>query len=192
MAFVANNNQIGIVDLSTVATTIGTPGIGLLPSVTLDAQTGYVVTGWDPALGGGEFVFAKSTGTIAAGTVVSLTTTTSGGVFTTNFTAWAGTANSGAPLGVVVASTVSGQYAWVQVEGNAITTCSGAPVAGNAAYWQASGVVSPTSVASKQVLNAQFASAPAVTVGSGSNAIVLSATQALVFLNRPVAQGAIT
>lgn len=193
MAYVANNAQIGVVDLSAAySSTLGAPGIANLPSTTFDAQTGYVVTGWDPNLGAGEFIFAKSTGTIAAGTVVELTHTASSGVYTTNFQAWAGTTITGKPLGVAMAATTSGQYCWIQVQGIAITTCQGAPVAGDKTYWQASGVISPTVVASKQFVNAQFASAPAVTVGSGTSAVTLSATQALVYLNRPFAQGAIT
>lgn len=196
MAYVANNNQMGILDLSTVtsatAGSLGTPGVGALPSVTLDAQTGYVVTGWDPALGAGEFVFAKSTGTIAAGTVVEFTTTATAGVFTTNFQAWAGTAVKGKPLGVVVAATAVGQYAWVQVQGNAITSTSGTVAAGDAQYWQASGVISSTPVISKAFLNAQAASAQAATVGAGTTAVTLTSTQAVIFLNRPFGQGAIT
>jgi hypothetical protein len=59
-------------------------------------------------------------------------------------------------------------------------------------YWQAAGVVSPTAVAGKQLLGAKFATAPSVTLGTGSNAVVLSATQAVVLLDRCTAQPAIT
>ena len=65
-------------------------------------------------------------------------------------------------------------------------------MAGNPVYWQAAGVVSPTPVVSKQMVNAQFATAVSQTVGQGTTAVVLSATQAVVYLNRPFAQGAIT
>lgn len=189
MAFVSYDDLIGAVDVSTVDT-VG-PGPLNLTAGTGSGRAGFYnaeLRAYDPALGGGTFVYAKYSGTIAAGTVVELTPSLASGVVVNSATAWAGTANTGRPLGVAVAAGVLGNWGWFQVQGNAITTVSGAPAAGNPVYWQAAGVVSPTVVASKQMVSAQFQTSVSQTVGG----VALSATQAVVYLNRPFAQGAIT
>lgn len=151
-----------------------------------------MLRGYDPALGGGEFVYAQAGGTLAAGAVVQFNESLVSGAIVDTAAAWAGTANSGDVLGVAVAALTVGQWGWFQVGGHAIANVSGAPVAGNPVYWQAAGVVSPTAVAGKQMEGAKFSTAPAVTLGQGSTAITLSGTQAVLLLNRPSAQGAIT
>lgn len=149
--------------------------------------------GYDTSLGHGTFLYARYSGTIVAGTVVELTPTISGGIVITSATAWAGTTITGKPLAVAVAATGAvGQWGWFQIQGNAVTTVQGAPAAGNPVYWQAAGVVSPTPVASKQMVNAQFQTAVSQTIGQGTSAVALTSTQAVVYLNRPFAQGAIT
>lgn len=150
------------------------------------------VRGYDPALGGGVFIYGRFSGSITAGAVCELTPTIASGIVLSSMTAWAGTAITGKPLCVAMATGTVGQWGWFQVEGNAVTTVSGAPAAGNPVYWQAAGVVSPTVVASKQMVNAQFQTAVSQTIGSGNNAVTLSSTQAVVLMNRPFAQGAIT
>lgn len=150
------------------------------------------IKGYDTALGGGTFLYARFSGTIAVGTVVELTPSQASGVVITSATAWAGTALSGRPVAVAMASGTVGQWGWFQIQGNAVTTVSGAPAAGQPVYWQAAGVVSPSVVASKQLVGAQFQTAVSQTIGAGSTAVVLSATQAVVYLNRPSAQAAIT
>ena len=121
-------------------------------------------------------------------------------------TAWAGTANTGKSLAVALVALAVGQFGWFQVEGVAVATVQGTPAAGNPVYWQAAGVVSPTLVASKQMLNAAFGTAVSAVIGSGASSLIayspstnpgqsagtLSATQALVVMNRPFAQGQIT
>jgi hypothetical protein len=193
MSFIAYDNTLGVVKLTDVDT-VG-PG-----PVNLVAGTGAgrmsfsfeIMRGYDAALGGGEFVYAQATGTLAAGDVCQFNQTLVSGAIVNGAAKWAGTANSGDVIGVAVAAMTANQWGWFQVSGNAIVTCSGAPVAGNPAYWQAAGVVSPTLVAGKQLLGAKFATAPAVTLGTGSNAVVLSATQAVVLLDRCTAQPNIT
>lgn len=150
------------------------------------------IRGYDTALGAGVFIYARFSGTIVLGTVCELTPTLTSGVVINSATAWAGTVNTGKPLAVAMAAGTVGQWGWFQVQGNAIVTVSGAPAAGNPVYWQAAGVVSPTLVASKQMVNAQFSTAVSVTIGAGTTATVLSATQAVVMLNRPFAQSNIT
>jgi hypothetical protein len=195
MAFVVYDDLLGFVDLY-LADTVG-PGplliAGTAPTTLGRANfPGMELRASDPNLGGGTFIFAKAAAAITLGAVCELTQAVTSGRYDVAAQPWAGAVNTGKPLCVAVAALASGNWGWFQVEGLAITTVSGAPAAGNPAYWQASGVISPTVVASKQVLNAQFATAVSQTVGSGSTATVLSATQALVLLNRPFAQGAIT
>jgi len=129
---------------------------------------------------------------IVAGQVVTLVSTLSAGVITQTATAWAGTVNTGTPLGVPATSFLAGTYGWVQLSGNAVVQTAGTPVIGNAAYWSASGVVQPTAVASKQMVNAIYATAPSVVIGTGTNAVTLQATQAVLNISRPFSQGAIT
>lgn len=175
--------------------TVGPGPVNLVSGVYGGFNSFYnnVVRGYDLALGAGEFVYARYSGTIVVGTVCEMTPTLVSGVVVTSATAWAGTVNTGRPLGVAMATTGAvGQWGWFQVQGNAVCTVSGAPAAGNPAYWQAAGVVSPTLVASKQMVNAQFQTGVSQTIGTGSTAVVLSATQAVVLLNRPFAQGNIT
>lgn len=193
MAFVYTNPLLGEVDLTTIDP--AGPGFQNLVAGTGSGRMNFynqVVTGYDPNLGGGEFVYAKFSGTIAAGTVVELTPSISGGQIITQATAWAGTANTGRPLAVAVASGAANQWGWFQVSGNAVCTVQGTPAAGNPMYWQAAGVISATGVASKQVLGAVAATGVSQTIGQGSTAVTLSSTQAVVQIMRPIAQGAIT
>lgn len=190
MSFVAYDPIIGVVKL----TDIDPNGPGPLnPSATRMSFSFEPIRGYDANLGGGEFIFAQYGATITAGTVVQFNNSLVSGNIVNQAVAWAGTANSGDILGIAVAATgSSGQWGWFQVGGNAITNVSGAPVSGNPVYWQAAGVVSPTLVASKQVLGAKFATAPGVTLGTGASAFTLSGTQAVVTIEIPVAQSNIT
>jgi hypothetical protein len=97
----------------------------------------------------------------------------------------------GKSLGVALTGGASGSWGWVQVEGIAVTNTSGTVAVGDAQYWQASGVISSTVVASKQMLNAVAVSANNATYGTGSGAVTLSG-QSLILINRPCGQGAIT
>lgn len=193
MAFVAINQILGEVDLSIVD--LAGPGyLNLTAGTGSGRQNFYLQTvcGYDPNLGGGEFQYMRFSGTIAAGTVCEVTPSISGGILIDNATAWAGTAVSGRPLATAVSAGTVGQFGWFQTQGNAITTVQGTPAAGNPVYWQAAGVVSPTGVASKQMVNAVFATAVSQTIGQGSAAVTLTSTQAIVQMNRSFAQGAIT
>lgn len=196
MPYICSSDNLGFVDLYAVDTA-GPGALKLAGSTATYGRFEYPgceVTAVDQVLGGATLVFVQAAGTIAAGGVVELTQTSvnSGARYDVSAQAWAGAANTGKPLGVALAAMTVGQWGWVQVQGIAVTNVSGAPAAGNPAAWQASGVISPTIVASKAVLNAQFASAVSITYGSGTGAVTLSGTQALVLLNRPCAQGPIT
>lgn len=193
MPFIKYDPLLGVVDFTSIDTQ-GPGPLNLVAGTGSGRQSFYmeVMHGYDPNLGGGEFVYAQAGGTLTAGAVVQFNTSLSGGAIVESAVAWAGTANSGDVLGVAMAAMTSGQWGWFQVGGNAIVNCSGAPVAGNPVYWQAAGVVSPTAVAGKQVIGAKFATAPGITLGSGASAIVLSGTQAVILLQRPNVQTQIT
>lgn len=190
MSFVAYDPIIGVVKL----TDIDPSGPGPLnPSATRMSFSFEPIRGYDANLGGGEFIFAQYGATITAGTIVQFNNSLVSGNIVNQAVAWTGTANSGDILGIAVAATgSSGQWGWFQVGGNAIANCSGAPVSGNPAYWQANGVISPTAVGGKQVIGCKFATAPGVTLGSGGAAIVLSGTQAVVTIEIPCVQTQIT
>ena len=172
----------------------GSTGIGPTGLVgAFDSFYTQELQAYDTALGGGTFIYLRYSGTITVGTVCEITPTLVSGVVTNSATAWAGTTITGRPLCVAMATTGAlGQWGWFQVQGNAVCTVQGAPAAGNPVFWQAAGVVSPTIVVSKAMLNAQFATGVSQTIGAGTTAVVLSATQAVVTINRPFAQGAIT
>ncbi|MDN7481923.1 hypothetical protein QZM38_13920 [Burkholderia orbicola] len=193
MPFTAYDPILGVVKLTDVDTQ-GPGPLNLVNGTGAGRQSFSFETirGNDAALGGGEFVYAQASGTLTAGAVVQFNQSLTNGAIVNQAQAWQGTANSGDVLGVAVTAMAANQWGWFQIGGNAIVNCQGAPVAGNPVYWQANGVVSPTAVAGKQMEGAKFATAPAVTLGTGSTAVTLSATQAVVLLNRPSAQGAIT
>jgi hypothetical protein len=193
MSFIAYDPLLGAVKLTDIDPT--GPGPLNLVAGTGSSRMNFsfeMLRGYDANLGGGEFVFAQASGTLTAGAVVQFNQSLTNGAIVNAAALWAGTANSGDVLGVAVTAMTANQWGWFQVSGNAIVNCSGAPVAGNPVYWQAAGVVSPTLVASKQMVGAKFATAPAVTLGTGSSAIVLSGTQAVVLLDRCSAQSNIT
>lgn len=273
MAFIASNARLGLVDLSIVSNTLGTPGISQLPSVTLEPQLGETCTGWDPNLGGGEFAYFKCAATVVAAQTISSitisgttatvttgsahglilgansvnlagvvptgynglyqlvtvpTTTTftitiptgtptvsattvgtyvagigagavcelayslSAGYLTITATPWTGTTVQGKPLYVSLNNMLPGYFGWFQYEGAAITVVNGTITVGNPVFWQANGTLSNTAVASKQMVAATAASLVSSTIGQGSAAFALPAYQALVFMNSPSSQDAIT
>jgi len=193
MSFIAYDPLLGVVKLTDVDT-VGPGPFNLVAGTGAGRQSFSfeIMRGYDPNLGGGEFVFAQAGGTIAVGDVVQFNQALTSGVIQNQAVKWAGTANSGDVLGVALTALTANQWGWFQITGNAIANVSGAPVAGNPVFWQASGVVSPTAVAGKQVIGAKFATAPAITLGSGASAQVLSGTQAVILLERPNVQTQIT
>jgi hypothetical protein len=193
MTFIAFDPILGEVDLSAVD--VAGPGPVNLVAGTGSGRNSFqmeMLRGYDPNLGGGEFVFAQASAALTPGAVVQFNQTLTGGRIINQAAAWAGTANSGDVLGVALTTLAANQWGWFQVGGNAIVNCSGTPAAGNPVFWQAAGVVSATTVASKQMEGAKFASANGITLGTGNSAVALASTQAVVLLNRPSAQGAIS
>lgn len=193
MSFIAYDPLLGAVKLTDIDPT--GPGPLNLVAGTGSSRMNFsfeMLRGYDASLGGGEFVFAQASGTLTAGAVCQFNQSLVNGAIVNGAALWAGTANSGDVLAVAMGAMTANQWGWFQVSGNAVVNCSGAPVAGNPVYWQAAGVVSPTLVNGKQMLGAKFATAPGITLGTGSSAIVLSGSQAVVLLDRCSAQSNIT
>jgi hypothetical protein len=151
----------------------------------------FPVRGLDQALGGGEFVYCEFNGTVNAGDFVQLSTALlANATIQTQAVQWAGTQNLPVNLGVSLAAQVAGQFGWVQIFGLAVANTSGIVAIGQQLSFNAAGVVQGSAaVAGKQVLGATVASLNNATI-SGYGA--LGAQKALVMLNRPFAQGAIT
>jgi hypothetical protein len=205
MAYLATDVLAGAIDLYQVDT-LG-PGAlaGLANGPTSRGFTNYPgleIRAYDYNLGGGVFVYGRAAGTLIAGQSVELGVNVTTARYDINMVAWVGGVNSGKSLAFAMAPLTAGQFGWFQVEGLVVAAVSGAPAVGNPVYWQAAGVVSPTLVASKQAVGATFASAVSAVVGTGAPSLVayapgataytLSATQALVLVNRPSAQPQIT
>lgn len=278
MTFVMYDDVYGAVDLS-IADSVGPGPMNLVAGTGAGRMSfiGETVRGYDPNLGGGEFVFAKNTtanvtgqtissitiasatgiatvttgsahgmlpgalvimaaqvptayiGTYVVTTVPSTTTftyvpstlpsgsATSVGTYTNSFiqpghvceftyglasgqttlvaTPWTSTTLQGKTLAVAYTPLLLNQWGWFQVEGFAVTgVVSGqTPAAGNRIFGGAvNGFSTPTAAVSAQILNATYASAVSQTIGTGNAAVVLGPQQALVWINRPFGQGAIT
>lgn len=189
MSYTSFDPLIGVVNFTDVDPT-GPGPVNLVAGTGAGRQSFYFeeVRGNDANLGGGTFQYVKFGATLTAGQWVQFVDTVTAGQIVVTAIAWAGTAITGQPIGVVVTGGTNVQWGWVQIQGNAIAAVSGSPTANGPVYWQASGVVSSTPVASKQVVNAQFASTNNVTIGGAA----IGAGFAVVTLNRPFSQGAIT
>lgn len=132
---------------------------------------------------------------IQPGHVCEFTYGLTNGVTTVVATPWTSTTLQGKALAVAYTPLLLNQYGWFQIEGMAVTgVISGqTPAAGNRIFGGAvNGFSTPTAAVSAQMVNATYASAVSQTVGTGNASVTLNAQQAVVFLNRPFGQGAIT
>lgn len=182
MAYVANTPRLGIVDLNSVVSTLGAPGIGNLPSVATEPQLGEIATGWDTILGGGEFIFLACpvSTVIAAGSVVNWDANYRVALLPT-------TVKTGLSVAVAVAAFASNtalQYGWFQVEGKATTLKTAVTVAPNSGVFittTTTGRIQNVSSTGKQIIGARTANTATVTSTTST---------VLVFLNRSSVQGA--
>lgn len=169
-----------------MAYTIQTPVLGMQPIANIDTTKnhplGMIVTATDPTYGQGEFIYLLGVASTVVGSVVTYNGNSSG--TPTWQTALApATANLAQPLAVAMGANVASSYGWYQIAGNAVCATNGTLAAGPApVYLAGSGQLSSTAVAGKQMLNAVNVTA------TGTPA----ASQAVVEINRPFAQGAIT
>lgn len=117
---------------------------------------GTIVRAKDPTYGFGTFIYLRGVASLAQGNMVAFNQLTG------NVTRWDGTNQLGEPLAVAMAAHGAGTFGWYQIQGAAIVSISGTVAARDRAFWQATGVVSSTLVASKQVMGMSAASANGV------------------------------
>jgi len=176
MAYVPQSPQLGIPPIAS------TLPLSLAAGKSVPAKLGDIIKAVDPVYGVGEFIYLLGVASTIIGSVVTYNGNATG---TPTFqTALApATANLAQPLAVAMSANVAGQYGWYQISGNAVVATNGTLAAGPApVYLAGTGQVTSTAAAGKQVLNAINVTA------TGTPA----ANQAVVEINRPFAQGAIT
>ena len=201
--FVPLFDNCGQIDLTQIdllppgpANLVGAAGSGR------SAFMGLIVPAYDPVLGGGEFIYASvpTTTAIASGTWVELTFSLDAAAkVIVTAQPWSGTANSGKTLAIAYqafASITGIQYGWFQIGGVAFSkvVATGTWAAGCTVAWSSSGIPQMTPVATKNVVNAQGVTAISTQIGTNTgaysptstNGFLLTATQALVFINRPL------
>ncbi len=169
-----------------MAYVIQDPVLGLQPIATTDTvqrhALGKIVKAADPLYGEGEFIYLRGVASTVVGSVVTWNGITSGTVQGQTALAPA-TANLAQPLAVAMSANVANQFGWYQIAGNAVAATNGTLAAGPApVYLAGSGQLTSTAAAGRQVLGAINVSA------TGTPAAGL----AVVEINRPHAQGAIT
>jgi hypothetical protein len=139
----------------------------------------------DPTFGGGEFIYLTGCASTVAGLLVYYDTYTS----LTSLTTTSGALNRGHPVAVAMSANLALYGGWYQIGGAATVLKTAVKVdpalaTGTNVHLSATaGRVMQTSVASRQVLGARFASAVTVTSTTST---------AVVTLNRPMQQGRIT
>lgn len=145
-------------------------------------QLGTIIRAWDPIYGEGEFVYMLGVASTIAGSVVTYGGATTG-TPTWQTTLAPATANLAQPLAVAMSANVASQFGWYHISGHAVCATNGTLAAGpGPVYLAGTGQLSSTAVAGKQVENAINVTA------TGTPA----ANQAVVEIQRPAAQGAIT
>jgi hypothetical protein len=150
-----------------------------LPTSVEVQQPGVLLTAVSPYWGGGEFIYCRANGTIAAQALVVVTPELSGGRWVYNVTEAPNTANLGRMVGVACTPAVTGNYIWVQI-GGLCPVKSSATVNANTTFGiTAAGTVGANS-AGKQILNARVM-APATTTivkagvaNNGSNQLTVN------------------
>lgn len=160
--------------------------------ITASASTGtFVIPTNTPTINAttaGSYVVA-----IGAGQTCELAYSLAAGYMTITATPWTGTTITGKPLGIAVANIPATYYGYLQVQGTAVAVTNGTVTVGGPLSWQANGTLSTAAiVAGKSLNNGSAASLISPVVGQGSSAVTYGAFQALVFIDRPFAQGAIT
>ncbi len=150
---------------------------GVVDSTKLTA-VGTISRFRNETLGEGEFIYLSGAANVDAGDVCSYEIVYNSSVATSTVVPWAGTANMPVSLAVATAATVASTWGWYQIGGSAIANSNGSVSDGDDLFWQAAGVVSATTIAGKQMVNAIAASANGV---PGTN-------QVIVTMDRPSSQ----
>ena len=141
-------------------------------------ELGDIIRAVDPVYGVGEFIYLLGVASTVVGSVV---TWGGGGATPTYQTSLApSTAGLNQPLAVAMSINLATFYGWYQILGNAVMATNGTLAAGpSSVYLAGSGQVTSTQANGKQVLNAQNVTATGTP----------SAGLAVVFIDRPFAQG---
>lgn len=167
--YIPTENQLGIQPIG-------------VSSTVKNHDLGTIIRGRDPVYGAGEFIYLLGVAATVVGSVVTWNGNSSG-TPTYQTTLAPATANLAQPLAVAMGANLASNYGWYQISGQAVCATNGSLAAGPApVYLAGSGQLSSTAVAGKQVENAINVTA------TGTPA----ANQAVVEINRPAAQGAIT
>lgn len=146
------------------------------------ANLGTIIRASDPVYGEGEFIYMLGAASTVVGSLVTWDGATAG-VPTYQTVLCPSTANLDKPVAVAMSANLAGFYGWYQISGHAVVATNGTLTgAGVPVYIGTAGTVTSTAAAGKQIVNAQSESA------TGTPAT----NQAVVLLNRPFAQGAIT
>lgn len=176
MAYVPQSPQLGIPPIAS------TLPLSLAAGKSVPAKLGDIIKAVDPVYGVGEFIYLLGVAATVVGSVVTWDGASAG--TPTYQTALApATANLAQPVAVAMSANVAGQYGWYQISGNAVIATNGTLAAGpGPVYLAGSGQVSSTAVAGKQMVNARNCTATGTP----------SAGLAVVQIDRPFAQGAIT
>lgn len=145
-------------------------------------QLGSRLKAVDPVYGEGEFLYLKGVASTVVGSLVTWDGASSG-TPTYQTVLCPSTANLAQPVAVAMSANVAGQFGWYQISGAAVIATNGTLAAGpGPVYIGTAGTVTSTAAAGKQILNARNDTA------TGTPA----ANQAVVQIERPFAQGAIT
>lgn len=184
MTYSFSSNRLGAIDV-TVATTIA-PGVGNLPSGTLEPQLGEICTGWDPTYGSAEFIYLKipASTAITAGLLYQWTA----GYTVAVLPVLATSKNTGHQVAVAntsFASNTSVQYAWFQIQGQTLVLKTAVAMSPDAVVYASAtaGRIKALTSAGGQITGMRVASVASVTSTTST---------VLVYMNRPAMQGQIT
>lgn len=176
---------IPVVGMPAITSTILLTHNGSKDSQPKSWKLGDIVKAYDATLGVGEFIYLTGCAGTVAGLLVSYDVATS----VTALTSTSGVVGRGQALAVAMSANLATFGGWYQIEGAAVILKTAVKVdpalaAGMNVFLSATaGRIMQTSVASRQVLGARFATTVTVTSTTST---------AVVTLNRPQQQGRIT
>jgi len=163
--------------------------VGTWKVLTVPSTTTFTIDHGSTNLGALTTVGTYTYGVIQPSSLVSFSNAITSGLAIVSAGLAASTASTGTTLGFALIGLLNGQWGWFQVGGVAVATISaGTPASADPVYLGTAGKVTPTQANGKQIINAQFAAAVSQTLGSGSAAVTLTSTQALVLINNPCTQ----
>lgn len=180
MSYTSIEKTIGTPDLSavSVASALGAPGIGMLPSVPMDPQLGTIINGRDASLGDGKFIRLA----------IPVSTTTTIGLlyqWDKNYTIVVVPVNpTSKNTGVQVAAAISTvpsnassvQYAWFQIEGQATVLKTAVAISPQSKIYVSTtaGRIYATASAGAQILGARSGNTATISAAVSSVTVYLA------------------